>query len=50
MSNVSQLLAYVRYIEGTGIKEEIFFCHSLKATTKAVDVLAVVGDVFEENK
>ena len=50
MSNVSQLLAYVRYIEGTGIKEEIFFCHSLKATTKAVDVLAVVDDVFEENK
>ena len=50
MSNVSQLLAYVCYIEGTGIKEELFFRHPLKATTKAVDVLAVVGDVFEENK
>ena len=50
---MSQLLAYVRYIEGTDIQEEILFfpqTEKKEASPKAADVLAVVYDVFEENQ
>ncbi|XP_045123136.1 protein ZBED8-like [Portunus trituberculatus] len=49
VTNIAQLLAFCRYITDKGIEEEFIFCWPLEITTKAVDVMAVVADFFEES-
>ena len=49
VTNIAQLLAFCRYITDKGIEEEFLFCRPLEMTTKAVDVMAVVADFFEES-
>ena len=43
------LLSYVRFKQGSEFVEEILFCESLKATTTARDICAVVKQYFIEN-
>ena len=37
-ANLSQLIAFVRYVKGDKIKEEFLFCKHLTTTAKAIDV------------
>lgn len=49
VANISQLLVFSRYITDKGIEQEFIFCRPLGTTTKAVDVMEVVTDFFEES-
>ena len=46
VSNCSQLLSFVRYVNGNKIKEEFLFCEPLLETAKASDVFKMVNKFF----
>ena len=48
ISNLSQLLVYVRYVADERINEEFLFCQSLETTSKAVDVFQMLIDFFDK--
>ena len=50
ISNLSQLLVYVRYIADERINEEFLFCQPLETTSKAVDVFQILIDFFDETE
>ena len=47
ISNLSQLLVYVRYVADERINEEFLFCQPLETTSKAVDVFQMLIDFFD---
>ena len=49
VANLSQLIAFVRYIKGDKIKEEFLFCKHLTTTAKAIDVKKILDDFFTNN-
>jgi len=49
VSNLSQLIVFVRYVKGDEITEEFLFCKPLTTTTKAADVKKLVDDFFRSN-
>lgn len=50
VSNQSQLVVFVRYVQDDKIKEDFFlFCKPLTITTKAVYVKKFVDDFFRKN-
>jgi hypothetical protein len=49
VSNLSQLVVFVRYMKDDVIKEDFLFCKPLTTTTKAVDVKKLVDDFFRDN-
>ena len=48
ISNLSQLLVYVRYVTNERINEEFLFCQPLETTSKAVDVFRMLIDFFDK--
>lgn len=48
ISNLSQLLVFVRYPVQSGVEEEFLFCKPVEMTTKAQDVMNLVNEFFEE--
>ena len=50
ISNLSQLLVYVRYVADERINEEFLFCQSLETTSKAVDVFQMLIDFFDKTE
>ena len=48
ISNLSQLLVYVRYVADERINEEFLFCQPLETTSKAVDVFQMLIDFFDK--
>ena len=49
-ANMSESMVFVRYIHNKTIEEDFLFCHSLKTTTKAGDVLKLMEDFFTAEK
>ena len=49
VSNLCQLVVFVRYVKGAMIKEDFLFCKHLTTTTKARDVKKIVDDFFRDN-
>ena len=49
VSNLSQLVVFVRYMKDDVIKEDFLFCKPLTTTTKAVDVKKLADDFFRDN-
>ena len=47
--NLSQLIAFVRYVRGDKIKEEFLFCKDLTTTAKVIDVKKILDDFFTNN-
>ena len=50
ISNLSQLLVYVRYVADERINEEFLFCQRLETTSKAVDVFQMLIDFFDKTE
>ena len=50
ISNLSQLLVYVRYVADERINEEFLFCQPLETTSKAVDVFQMLIDFFDKTE
>ena len=50
ISNLSQLLVYVRYVADERINEEFLFCQPLETTSKAVDVFQMLIDFFDKSE
>ena len=50
ISNLSQLLVYVRYVADERINEEFLFCQPLETTSKAVDVFQILIDFFDKTE
>ena len=50
ISNLSQLLVYVRYVADKRINEEFLFCQPLETTSKAVDVFQMLIDFFDKTE
>ena len=50
VSNLSQLLVYVRYVADERINEEFLFCQPLETTSKAVDVFQMLIDFFDKTE
>ena len=50
ISNLSQLLVYVRYVADERINEEFLFCQPLETTSKAVDVFQMLFDFFDKTE
>ena len=50
ISNLSQLLVYVRYVVDERINEEFLFCQPLETTSKAVDVFQMLIDFFDKTE
>ena len=50
ISNLSQLLVYVRYVADKRINEEFLFCQPLETTSKAVDVFQMLIDFYDETE
>ena len=48
VSNISQLMVFVRWATSDGLQEEILFCSPLETTTKATDVLENVDSFFKK--
>ena len=48
ISNLSQLLVYVRYVADERINEEFLFCQPSETTSKAVDVFQMLIDFFDK--
>ena len=46
ISNLSQLLVYIRYVADERINEEFLFCQPLETTSKAVDVFQMLIDLL----
>ena len=49
VANLSQLIAFVRYVKGDKIKEEFLFCKHLTTTAKAIDVKKILDNFFTNN-
>nr|XP_039258064.1 protein ZBED8-like [Styela clava] len=49
LTQLSQLMVYVRFIGSTSIEEEMLFCKPLETTTKAEDVFKAVAAYFDSN-
>jgi hypothetical protein len=49
VSQLSQLLVYIRFIGSSTIEEEMLFCKPLKSTTRAIDIFNTVESFFEKN-
>ena len=50
ISNLSQLLVYVRYVADERINEEFLFCQPLETISKAVDVFQMLIDFFDKTE
>ena len=50
ISNLSQLLVYVRYVADERINEEFLFCQPLETTSKAVDIFQMLIDFFDKTE
>ena len=50
ISNLSQLLVYVRFVADERINEEFLFCQPLETTSKAVDVFQMLIDFFDKTE
>ena len=50
ISNLSQLLVYVRYVADERINEKFLFCQPLETTSKAVDVFQMLIDFFDKTE
>ena len=50
VSNLSQLLMYIRYVVDESINEEFLFCQSLETTAKAAGVFQVLSDFFDKTE
>ena len=50
ISNLSQLLVYVRYVADERINEEFLFCQPLEITSEAVDVFQMLIDFFDKTE
>ena len=50
ISNLSQLLVYVRYVADERINEEFLFCQPLERTSKAVDVFQMLIYFFDKTE
>ena len=50
ISNLSQLLVYVRYVADERINEQFLFCQPLETTSKAVDVFQMLIDFFDKTE
>ncbi|KAM4697851.1 zinc finger BED domain-containing protein 5-like [Rhinophrynus dorsalis] len=50
VANCSQLLVYVRYINGGDFKDEFLFCKPLEMTTTARDVFDTTGSFLEKHE
>ena len=50
ISNLSQLLVYVRYVADERINEKFLFCQPLETTSKAVDVFEMLIDFFDKTE
>lgn len=48
VSQLSQLLAYARFVSENQIEEEFLFCKPLTTTAKAEDVMNIVSNFFQE--
>ena len=48
VSNLSQLLVYIRYVASERINGEFLFCQPLETTSKAADVFQVLFDFFDK--
>jgi len=46
ISQCSQLLVFIRYVHADAIKEEFLFCEPLLETTKAIDILEMLKNLF----
>ncbi|XP_073510834.1 protein FAM200C-like [Phyllobates terribilis] len=49
VSNLSQLVVFVRYVKDNMIKEEFLFCKPLTTTTKAANVKKLMDDFLRDN-
>ena len=49
VANLNQVIAFVCYVKGQGIKKEFFFCKQLITTAKAIDVKYILDDFFTSN-
>ena len=49
VSNLPQLLVYVRYIHNGDFKDEFLFCRPLETTTKSIDVFEKIGSFLKEH-
>ena len=50
VSNLSQLLDYVRYVADERINEQFLFCQPLETTSKAVDVFQMLINFFDKSE
>ena len=50
VSNLSQLLVYVRYVADERINEEFLFCQPLETTSEAVDAFQMLIDFFDKSE
>ena len=50
VSNLSQLLVYIRYVADDRISEEFLFCQPLEITSKAADVFQLLMDFFDKTE
>ena len=48
VANLSQLIAFVRYVKGDKIKEEFLFCKHLTTTAKAINVKKIFGRLLHK--
>ena len=46
VSNCCQLLVLVRYVKNNKVEESFLFCHSLKTTSKAIEVFSMIKEFF----
>ena len=50
VSNLSQLLVYIRYVADDRISEEFLFCQPLEITSKEADVFQLLMDFFDKTE
>ena len=50
VSNLSQLLVYIRYVADERINEKFLYCQPLETTSKAANVFQVLIDFFEKTE
>ena len=50
VSNLSELLVYIRYAADKRINEEFLFCQPLETTSKAANIFQVLIDFFDKTK
>ena len=49
VTNLAQLLVYVRYYKNNKIKEDFLFCKPLQTSTTAADIFNLINDFFKEH-